>query len=140
MTTVCIFANENVHKALTLCEGDTALGGDWGGRLSPVDGGHGDNQEVSSLYFFSSPLLSFLLSFLCVGVNLPQFLLAAHSKKNQSLAHTYLLQLNVTEDIEVDIYTTFMSPGIEDQQSAFSVRVPQVRPHLRVVDGHATAD
>ena len=109
-----------------------------------MDGGHGDNQEVSSLYFFSSPLLSFLLSFLRVGiiagVNLPQFLLAAHSKKNQSLAHTYLLQLNVTEDIEVDIYAMFMSPGIEDQRSAFSVRVPQVRPHLRVVDGHATAD
>ena len=94
MTTVCIFANENVREVLTLCEGDAALGGGWGGRLSPVDSGHGDNQEVSSLYFFSSPLLSFLLSFLCVGiiadVNSPQFSLAAHLKKKINLSLTLI--------------------------------------------------
>ena len=63
---VHIFEHENVREALTLCEGDAALRGDWGGRLSPVDGGHGDDQEVGFLYFFSSPLLSspfFFLSF-----------------------------------------------------------------------------
>ena len=40
-----------------------------------------------------------------------------------------MLQLiAAAEDIEVDAYVMFTSPGVEDQRSAFSIKVPQVRP------------
>ena len=40
-----------------------------------------------------------------------------------------MLQSNAAaEDIEVDAYVMFMSPGVEDQWSVFLIKVPQVRP------------
>ena len=79
-------------------------------------------------------ILSFLLHVSCFVSRLLRGLVRLDSRsplaqKGPKKTDTCVLQSNAAaEDIEVDTYVTFTSPGVEDQQSAFSVKVPQVGP------------
>lgn len=88
---------------------------------------------VSPFHFVSFRfVLSFLLHVLChdrCGARFTLILACRSLKKDQKKTDTCVLQSNAAaEDIEVDAYVTFTSPGVEDQRSAFSVKVPQVGP------------